>query len=308
MPRDDSTVPGSVAPGSFAWTAAAPAIFVVLWSTGFIAAKAGLPYAEPLTFLMWRFVLVTALMLGASLVVRAPWPSRWTDAGHIAVVGLLMHGCYLGGVFSSIAAGFPAGLSALVVGLQPILTATVVGALIGERVTLRQWFGLCLGFGGVAMVLAERYGLGIGDVAPGDFGWAAPALSVLALFGITAGTIYQKRFCAQANLYTGAVIQYAATLVPMALLAVLLETMVVEWAGPFIAAMAWLTLVLSVGTISLLYLLIRRGAVSKIASLFFLVPPSTALIAWALFNETLGPLALAGMAVAAVGVGLVQKG
>lgn len=306
MPRDDSPPPAPVTPASFAWTAAAPGIFVVLWSTGFIAAKAGLPYAEPLTFLGWRFALVTLLMLAASLVVRAPWPGRWQDFGHIAIVGLLMHGCYLGGVFSSIALGFPAGLSALVVGLQPILTATVVGALVGERVSARQWLGLLLGFGGVALVLAERYGFGGGSGA--DFGWAAPALSVLALFGITAGTIYQKRFCAQANLYTGAVIQYAATFVPMALLAALLETMVVEWSGTFIAAMAWLTLVLSVGTISLLYLLIRRGAVSKIASLFFLVPPSTALIAWALFGETLGPLALGGMAVAAVGVGLVQRG
>lgn len=307
MPRD-SNAPAAVTPASFAWTAAAPAIFVVLWSTGFIAAKAGLPYAEPLTFLAWRFAFVTVLMFVASLVVRAPWPSRWTDVGHIAVVGLLMHGCYLGGVFSSIALGFPAGLSALVVGLQPILTATVVGALVGERVSWRQWGGLLLGFGGVALVLAERYGFAIGDVTPGGWGWAAPALSVLALFGITAGTIYQKRFCAQANLYTGAVIQYAATFVPMAALAALIETTVVEWSPTFIAAMAWLTLVLSVGTISLLYLLIRRGAVSKIASLFFLVPPSTALIAWALFGETLGPLALGGMAVAAVGVGLVQRG
>ena len=308
MPRDDSPPPSSHAPASFAWTAAAPAIFVVLWSTGFIAAKAGLPYAEPLTFLSWRFAFVTALMLVASLVVRAAWPSRWIDVGHIAIVGLLMHGCYLGGVFSSIAAGFPAGLSALVVGLQPILTATVVGALIGERVSWRQWCGLLLGFGGVALVLAERYGFAVGDVTPGGWGWSAPALSVVALFGITAGTIYQKRYCAQANLYTGAVIQYAATFVPMALLAAALETTIVEWAPPFVAAMVWLTLVLSVGTISLLYLLIRRGAVSKIASLFFLVPPSTALIAWALFGETLGPLALGGMAVAAVGVGVVQRG
>lgn len=306
MPRDESNVPASVAPASFAWTAAAPAVFVVLWSTGFIVAKAGLPYAEPLTFLTWRFVFVTLLMLGASLVVRASWPRSWGEVGHIAVVGLLMHGCYLGGVFSSIAAGFPAGLSALVVGVQPILTATVVGSLVGERVSWRQWIGLVLGFGGVAMVLAERYGFGTEPGAP--FGWAAPALSVLALFGITIGTIYQKRFCAHANLYTGAVIQYAATFVPIAALAVFLETMEVEWSGPFLGALAWLTLVLSVGTISLLYLLIRRGAVSKIASLFFLVPPCTALIAWALFGETLGPLALGGMAVAAVGVGVVQRG
>jgi drug/metabolite transporter (DMT)-like permease len=301
MPRDD-TVTASVAPASFAWTAAAPAVFVLLWSTGFIAAKAGLPYAEPLTFLALRFALVTALMLPVALMVRARWPGR-VEAGHIAVVGLLMHGGYLGGVFSSIHHGLPAGLSALIVGLQPVLTATVVGPLLGERVTPRQWLGLVLGFAGVAIVLFERYGFG-----SGGFGAGAVALAAVALVGITAGTIYQKRFCAQANLYTGAVVQYAAAFVPMVLLAQVFETGIVEWAPPFIAAMAWLTLVLSVGTISLLYLLIRRGAVSKIASLFFLVPPATALTAWLMFGETLGLLALAGVALTAVGVFIVQRG
>jgi drug/metabolite transporter (DMT)-like permease len=179
----------------------------------------------------------------------------------------------------------------------------VVGPLLGERVTRRQWLGLVLGFAGVAVVLFERYGFG-----SGGFGAGAVALAALALVGITAGTIYQKRFCAQANLYTGAVVQYAAAFVPMVLLAQMLETGSVEWAPPFIAAMVWLTLVLSVGTISLLYLLIRRGAVSKIASLFFLVPPATAFTAWAIFGETLGLLALAGVALTAVGVFLVQRG
>lgn len=300
MPRDD-TAPASVAPASFAWTAAAPAVFVILWSTGFIAAKAGLPYAEPLTFLSIRFALVTVLMLPVALLVRARWPGR-VEAGHIAVVGLLMHGGYLGGVFSSIHHGLPAGLSALIVGLQPVLTATVVGPLLGERVVPRQWLGLILGFAGVAIVLFERYGLG-----SGGFGAGAVILATIALVGITAGTIYQKRFCAQANLYTGAVIQYAAASVPMVLLAYLFETRAVEWAPPFIAAMAWLTLVLSVGTISLLYTLIRRGAVSKIASLFFLVPPATALTAWFMFGETLGLLALGGVALTVFGVYLVQR-
>lgn len=301
MPRDD-TAPASVAPASFAWTAAAPAVFVLLWSTGFIAAKAGLPYVEPLTFLSIRFALVTALMLPVALLVRARWPGA-KEAGHIAVVGLLMHGGYLGGVFSSIHHGLPAGLSALIVGLQPVLTATVVGPLLGERVGPRQWLGLVLGFAGVATVLFERYGFG-----SGGFGAGAVVLATIALIGITAGTIYQKRYCAQSNLYTGAVVQYAAACVPMALLALTFETREVEWATPLIAAMAWLTLVLSVGTISLLYLLIRRGAVSKIASLFFLVPPATAFTAWLMFDETLGLLALGGVALTALGVYLVQRG
>ncbi len=301
MPRDDS-IPASVAPASFAWTATAPAVFVLLWSTGFIAAKAGLPYAEPLTFLAWRFGLVVALMLPVALLMRARWPGR-VEAGHIAVVGLLMHSGYLGGVFSSIHHGLPAGLAAVIVGLQPVLTATVVGSLLGERVKSRQWLGLVLGFAGVAVVLFERYGFG-----SGGFGAGAVVLAVLALVGITAGTIYQKRFCAQSNLYTGAVVQYAAALIPVALLAWVFETRIVAWELPFIAALLWLTLVLSVGTISLLYLLIRRGAVSKIASLFFLVPPATALTAWLMFGETLGALALGGVALTAAGVFLVQRG
>lgn len=302
MSRDDAVLPTPYAP-SFAWTTAAPAVFVVLWSTGFIAAKVGLPYAEPLTFLLIRFAIVAAAMLVASLLVGAPWP-RGAAVAHIAVVGVLMHGSYLGGVFSALKLGMPAGLVALIVGLQPILTATIVGPLLGERVSARQWLGLALGFGGAAVVIAAHYDL----AGAGASGLAAIGLAVWALIGISAGTLYQKRFCAHANLWTAAVIQYTAAGAVVAGPAFLFETMHVTWSGPFIAAMLWLTLVLSVGTVSLLYLLIRRGAVSKIASLFFLIPPTTALIAWAVLGETLGPPALAGMAVAVVGVALVQKG
>jgi drug/metabolite transporter (DMT)-like permease len=262
-------------------------LFVLLWSTGFIAGKFGLPYAEPMTFLGWRFAIVVVLMLAASWIVGAPWPGK-RKAVHIAVVGLLMHAGYLGGVFSSLHHGLPAGLSALI---------------LGERVKLCQWLGLALGFGGVILVLAERYGFD-----GGSYGIEAPALAVLALIGITTGSIYQKRYAADANLWTGAVIQYSSALVPMAVLAFLFETREVTWSANFIGAMAWLVLVLSVGTISLLLLLIRRGAVSKVASLFFLVPPVTVLMAWAVFGETLGPLALGGMVLAAIGVAMVQRG
>jgi drug/metabolite transporter (DMT)-like permease len=302
MPPDDAVLTAPYTP-SFAWTTAAPAVFVVLWSTGFIAAKAGLAYAEPLTFLATRFAIVAAAMLVASLIVGAPWP-RGAAAAHIAVVGVLMHGSYLGGVFSALRLGMPAGLVALVVGLQPILTATVVGPLLGERVSPRQWLGLALGFGGAAVVIAAHYGLS----GVGESGLAAIGLAVWALIGITAGTLYQKRFCAHANLWTASVVQYTAAAAVVIGPAYLFETMHITWSGTFIASMLWLTLVLSVGTVSLLYLLIRRGAVSKLASLFFLIPPTTALIAWAMLGETLRPAALAGMAVAAVGVALVQRG
>jgi drug/metabolite transporter (DMT)-like permease len=287
---------------SFVWTVVAPAVFVVLWSTGFIGAKAGLPYAEPLTFLTARFAIVTVAMLIAALLVRAAWP-KGVMIIHLAVVGLLMHSLQLGGVFSALQLGLPAGLAALIIGLQPILIAAVVGPLLGERVSLRQWMGFVLGFGGAALVLSERYGLSVGPA-----GLAAPALAVCGLIGGTAGTLYQKRYCAHADLWTAAVIQYAAATLPVTLLAARFETMEIIWSAPFIAALAWLVLGLSVGAISLLYLLIRRGAVSKLASYFFMIPPTTALIAWAMFGEQLGPVALAGMAVAALGVALVQRG
>jgi drug/metabolite transporter (DMT)-like permease len=286
----------------FLWTAAAPAAFVVLWSTGFIGAKLGLPYAEPLTFLSLRFAIVTIVMLIAALLVRAEWP-KGVMIAHVALVGLLMHSLQLGGVLSAIQIGLPAGFAALIIGLQPVLIAAVVGPLLGERVRPRQWVGFILGFGGAALVLSERYGMSAGPA-----GLAAPALAVCGLIGGTAGTLYQKRFCANANLWTATVIQYTAATVPVMLLAAQFETMEIRWSIPFIAVLAWLVLGLSVGAICLLYLLIRRGAVSKLASYFFLIPPTTALIAWAMFGEHLGPQALAGMAVAALGVALVQKG
>lgn len=282
------------------WTAGAPALFVVLWSTGFIAAKAGLPFIEPMTFLALRFALVCAAMLPVALLGQATWPDATTGV-HVAVVGLLMHGAYLGGVFASIAHGLPAGLSALIVGLQPLLTACVVGPLLGERVRKLQWAGFILGLAGVALVLADKLAFDRASIG-------AAALSALALVGITAGTLYQKRFCAGVDLRSGAVIQYAAATAAMLLVALPLETMRIDWSPQLAVALAWLCLPMSLGAVSLLLVLIRRGAAAKVASLFYLVPPFTALFAWWLFGETLGALAMAGMALAAAGVALVQRG
>ena len=282
------------------WTAGAPGVFVVLWSTGFIAAKAGLPFAEPMTFLALRFALVCAVMLPVSLFAGATWPDPRT-AVHVAVVGVLMHGGYLGGVFASIAHGLPAGLSALIVGLQPLLTACIVGPLLGERVRPLQWAGFLCGLVGVTLVLAGKIGFDRASIG-------AAALSFVALIGITLGTLYQKRFCAGVDLRSGAVIQYAAASVVVLGFALPTETMHIEWTLQFVVALAWLGLVLSLGAVSLLYVLIRRGAAAKTASLFYLVPPFTALFAWLLFDETLQALAMAEMALAAVGVALVQRG
>ena len=280
------------------WLQAMPGLFVVLWSTGFVSAKFGLPYAEPLTFLLLRFALVVALMLPLALTMRAAWPATLAQAGHVAVVGVLMQGGYLGGVFCSIHLGMSAGVSALIVGIQPILTAFASAPLFGERLRARQWAGLVLGFGGVLLVVLGRTTLS--GITP-----ATLVLAVLALLSITAGTLYQKRYCGAVDLRTGSVIQFCAAAVVVLPLALAFETMRVRWSGEFIFTLAWLVLVLSIGAISVLYILIRRGAATKVASLFYLVPPVTALLAYAIFGETLSVAAMAGMALAAIGVALV---
>lgn len=282
-----------------------PLLFVLLWSTGFIGAKYGLPYAEPLSFLTARYVLVIGLMSLLALAMRAPWPASPREALHIGVTGLLVQALYLGGVFMSIHRGLPAGISALVVGMQPLLTAALAGALLGERVSARQWAGLALGFGGVALVVGSKASV---DGVDGDalVHMLVPALA--ALLGITAGTLYQKRFCPRFDLRTGSVMQFLPSLVVTLLVASQTETMEIEWTGDFVFALGWLVLVLSIGAISLLNLLIRSGSAVNVASLFYLTPPATALIAWAMFGETLSALAIAGMVIAVSGVWLARKG
>lgn len=279
--------------------AAIAALFVPLWSTGFIGAKLGLPYVEPYTFLFLRYAAVAVLLGGIALLMRAPWPRTAKEWLHIMVAGLLVHAVYISCVFDSIYHGLPSGVSALIVGLQPLLTAAVVGPLLGERVTRRQWLGLLLGLIGVALVLEEKISLNVGFWAVG--------LSVIALVGISIGTVYQKRFCPTLDLRSGVAIQYCATAVYVGVFALALESRHVEWTGRFVFALVWLMLVLSIGAVSLLFILLRRGSASRTAALFYLVPPCTALVAWLLFDERLGPLALVGMAVAAAGVFLATR-
>jgi len=277
-----------------------PALFVLLWSTGFIGARLGLPHAGPLTFLTLRFCLVAGLLVLVALATRAPWPRQPAEMGRYAVAGLLVHGVYLGGVFVGISLGVEAGVSALIVGLQPLLTAAFAGVFLGERVTPRQWAGLGLGLLGVALVLARKLGRGPGDAV-------GSLACVAALFGITAGTLYQKRYCAGMHLRTGSVIQFTAAALATAPLAVLFENTRIAWSGEFVFALLWLVLVLSIGAVSLLYVLIRRGAAAQVASLFFLVPPCTALMAWPLFGETLSTAALIGIVLTAAGVALASR-
>ena len=278
----------------------APALFVLLWSTGFIAAKAGTPYAEPFTFLCLRFAFVLVLMLPLAFVLDVRWPATAREAAHIALSGTLIHGGYLAGCYAAVYHGMPAGVIALIVGLQPILTAVAAAPLLRERVTSLQWLGLVLGFGGVVLVVWEKVtGEGLTSVS---IQW-----SVLALFSITAGTVYQKRYCPAFYLSAGTIIQFSAALLLLFPLAIAFESMQVTWSGEFVFALTWLVLVLSLGAVSLLYYLIQHGEATRVASLFYLTPATTALMAYALFGETLRALALAGMVCTILGVALVNR-
>jgi drug/metabolite transporter (DMT)-like permease len=276
-----------------------PLVFVLLWSTGFIGARLGLPHTEPLTFLLIRYIAVMGCMTLVALATRAPWPTTPKAWFHIGVAGLLLHGVYLGGVFIAISKGLPAGVTSLVVGVQPLLTAVGAGWLLQETVLKRQWLGLLLGLAGVGLVVFGKIGAGFGINAL----WPA----IAALLGITAGTLYQKRFCPPFDWRTGAIAQFLPTAVVTLVLAWLTESFRVEWTGEFVFALGWLVLVLSIGAISLLNWLIRYSDAVNIASLFYLVPPCTALVAWLLFDEAFTGMALVGMALTVWGVYLARK-
>jgi drug/metabolite transporter (DMT)-like permease len=278
---------------------AAPAVFVLLWASGFIGAKLGLPYAEPMTFLTVRMTAVVAVLGLIILLTRPVWPSR-ADALHSAVTGLLVHGCYLGGVFVAIDHKLPAGLAALVVSLQPILTSTLANRLLGERVTRWQWAGLALGIAGVYLVVHGR--------TEGDAPLVAWAAAAVGLIGMTLGTFYQKRFGGGIEWRTGFLVQYLAATALFAVLALGFETRQVVWTAEFLIAVGWLVFGLSLGAIWLLYFLIQRQAAARVVSLFYLTPPFTALMGWLMFGEQLSPLGIGGMAICVVGVALVRVG
>lgn len=282
-------------------TLAAPAIFVLIWSTGFIVARGALPYAETATLLSIRYVAAVVLLAALAIALRAPWPRGAATWGHLLVVGVLINVGYIGGVFASIERQMPAGVSALLVSLQPLLTAILAGPLLGEAVSRRQWIGLLLGLVGAALVIWEKARIGEATAL-------SVALSGVALLGITLGTLYQKRFLTGMDLRTGMVAQYAYAAIVFAAAALLFESGGVRWTAEFIGAMVWAVLALSIGANMLLFWLIRRGAASKVAALFYLVPPCTALIALPLFGETFGIVALVGMGVTVAGVALASRG
>jgi drug/metabolite transporter (DMT)-like permease len=280
-----------------------PVLFVLLWSTGFVGAKYGLPYAEPFTFLGVR-LLVAGVLLGLlALALRSAGMATRPQYGRAAVVGLLLHAGYLGGVFYAISLGIPAGVSAVVVSLQPVLTAVLAARVLGEHPTRRQWLGLVLGVVGVALVVGP--GIAAAGNSPTAYSTTGLVACVIALGSGTAGTVYQKRHGDGIPLVWGTAVQYAAAAAVLFAIAAATEEMTIRWTGEFVAAFVWLVVGLSLGAVLLLLLLLRRGTASGVSSLYYLVPPAVAVEAYLLFGERVSALSLAGIAVTAVGVALV---
>jgi drug/metabolite transporter (DMT)-like permease len=284
---------------------AMPAVFVVIWSTGFIVARYAMPHSPPLKFLAMRYALSVVAFLVWAGIARAAWPRDRRQAGHLAVTGILMHAGYLGGVWAAVKLGMGAGLAALLVGLQPVLTAIWVSSW-GGKVTLRQWGGLGLGLAGLVLVVWQK--LGYGEVHGQNLLYA-----VIALFSITAGTLYQKRFVTPCDVRTANLVQLAAAFAVTLPLA-LLEPEAMRWfqadgslTQGLVFAMLWSVFGMTLGGSSLLYLLIQKGAATTVTSLMYLVPPTTALMAWLLFGEPITALIVAGMALTAIGVSLVVR-
>ncbi|KRH78612.1 putative inner membrane transporter yiJE [Ferrovum sp. JA12] len=275
-----------------------PAVFVFLWATGFIGARYGLPYMEPMTFLAIRMALAAVILLIVALISKAPWPPTPMAALHVTISGLLVHGGYLGGVWAAIAIGMPAGMVSLIVGMQPILTSVAAFFVLKERLNVRQWLGLLIGLIGLFLVLAHR-------VSANDLTPLSALFSCIGLLSISAGTVYQKKFFASVDIRTGGVLQYCTSGLLFWSLALAFEQRTVVWNPPLVFAMAWSVLALSVGAVALLYKLIRDGEASRVSSLLYLVPPVTALIAFLCFDERLTFFAMIGMALVALGVALV---
>lgn len=278
-----------------------PLLFVLLWSTGFIGAKYALPYIEPFYLLFVRMLMTLAVFIALAFVYRSRWPSL-KQGGHQAVTGLLVHGCYLGGVFAAIKLDMPAGIAAIIVGLQPLLTSLIGWQWLGERLRMVQWSGLFLGLAGVTLILLSGQQSEAMVIRP-----EAALAVVVALVAISVGTLYQKRFGGDVDLLTGAIWQYLSTAVLMGVLAFVFEERQVEWSFTLMLSLGWLVFGLSISAILLLMFMIREGESARVASYFYLVPPVTSVEAWLLFGEALNPIQIAAILVTVFGVYLVLK-
>lgn len=297
-PAPDAARSGSVSSNAV-FLAFAPAIFIILWSSGWIVAKYVAPHADPLTFLAVRFAVAAGVLLPIVLIAGERWPRSLLFLVHVLVSGALIHAFYLGSVWWVIRHGLPSGISGLIAALQPIMTAILALLVIGERMGPRGWAGVLIGFLGVVVVLSPRLGAGAGDALP------LIAVNGLGILSLTLGSFYQKRFLAGAGLVTTTLMQYVGATVVILPLAAWLEPMQIDWRFETAAGLAWSVLVLSIVSILLMLFMLNRGAVSRVAALSYLVPPLVAVQAWAMFGETLLPIQIAGMAMAAGGVYLV---
>lgn len=282
------------------WIICAPGMFVLFWASGFPVARFGLDHIEPFTLLAIRSSLSVAVVVAILPFARVRWPRGWRAVGHIAVSGFLLQAAYLGCMFIALGEGVSQGAAALIAGMQPLLTAAIVGRFLGERITPRQWAGFVLGFGGLALVMSERISIGAGTA----LGLAAIALTP---FLITAGSLYQKRYCADMDLRAGMIIQHTTAAVATYAMALAIETRDIDW-GPEIAfTLAWLVLVLSIAATNLYYFMLRRGEAGRVSGLFYLTPPTAVLLGYLTFGETFGAVALAGFAVSVAGVALITR-
>lgn len=293
-PMAKSEAPGRPPP----WIAAAPVVFVLFWASGFPIVRFGLDYAEPFTLMALRSAATVAIVVAVLPFVRVRWPQSWRAAGHIAMSGFLLLVAYLGCMFIALGEGVSQGLAALIAGMQPLLTAALVGWWLSERISGRQWLGFVLGFGGLVAVMWERAGISSGTA----LGFSAIALTPIF---ITAGSLYQKRFCADMDLRAGMIIQHSVAGLATYGIACVIETRTVDWGVEAAFAVGWLALVLSVVATNLYYVMLRRGEAARVSSLFYLTPPTAAVLGYLTYDETFGTLALAGFAVSAAGVALV---
>jgi len=282
------------------WHVLMPLIFVTLYGSGFVGAKLGLPYAAPCTFLALRFFCTTLVLLSITLLLKSPWPRHLTEILHIMVAGLLMLGLFSVGVFVAINLGISPAISALIIALQPILVALGARSMLGEKIVFRQWCGFVLGLLGVLLVVSHQLTFSHGHLL-------GLTMCFLGLFGLTAGNLYQKRFCSHMNIFSGGMIQSFIAGIAMLAAALLFESMQITWTAQFVFALAWMSLVVSIGALSVLYLLIRHGEAAQVASIFYLVPVSTTIIAFVVYGATIDLFASIGMLVTAVGIILVQQ-
>ncbi len=302
MSGPSSKAPQVSGPSSKAplWIICAPGLFVILWASGFPAVKYGLDYIEPFTLLAVRSALNVLVVAAILPFVRVRWPQNWRAVGHIAVAGFLLQFAYLGAMFVALGEGISQGLAALIAGMQPLITAMLVGRWLGERITPIQWAGFLLGFGGLAAVMSERITIGTGS---------ALGFSVIALtpFLITAGSLYQKRYCANMDLRAGMIIQHTVAAFACFATSLALETREIQWGFELSFTLAWLVLFLSIAATNLYYIMLRRGEAARVSGLFYLTPPTAVVLGYLTYGETFGLIAIGGFVVAATGVALISR-